>query len=66
MRLPTFIKTFLSRTQVEYIWTATDAVTFESGKKHELHLLVGKDVVQGGAISAKPWGDETITEKETD
>ena len=50
----------------EYIWTATDAVTFESGKKHELHLLVGKDVVQGGAISAKPWGKETITEKETD
>ena len=50
----------------EYIWTATDAVTFESGKKHELHLLAGKDVVQGGAISAKPWGKETITEKETD
>ena len=50
----------------EYIWTATDAVTFESGKKHELHLLVGKDVVQGGAISAKHWGEETITEKETD
>lgn len=50
----------------EYIWTATDAVTFESGKKHELHLLAGKDVVQGGAISAKPWGEGTITEKETD
>lgn len=50
----------------EYIWTATDAVTFESGKKHELHLLAGKDVVQGGAISAIPWGEETIIEKETD
>lgn len=50
----------------EYIWTATEAATFKSGKKHDLHLLVGKDVVQGGAISAKPWGGETITEKETD
>ena len=43
----------------EYIWTATDAVTFESGKKHELHLLAGKDVVQGGAMSAKPWEEGT-------
>ena len=50
----------------EYIWTATEAATFKSGKKHDLHLLVGKDVVQGGVISAMPWGEETITEKETD
>ena len=50
----------------EYIWTATEAATFKSGKKYDLHLFVGKDVVQGGAISAKPWGEETITEKETD
>lgn len=50
----------------EYIWTATEATTFKSGKKYDLHLFVGKDVVQGGAISAKPWGEETITEKETD
>ena len=50
----------------EYIWTATEAATFKSGKKYDLHLFVGKDVVQGGAISAKPWGKETITEKETD
>lgn len=50
----------------EYIWTATDDVNFVSGEKHDLHLFVGKDVVQGGAISAKPWGEETITEKETD
>ncbi len=50
----------------DYIWTGTDNALFESGKKYELHLLVGKDVVQGGAITAKPWGEETITEKETD
>ena len=50
----------------DYIWTSTSDVNFVSGKKHDLLLLVGKDVVQGGAISAKPWGEETITEKETD
>ena len=50
----------------DYIWTGTDDALFESGKKYELHLLVGKDVVQGGAITAKPWGEETIIEKETD
>lgn len=43
----------------EYIWTATVDVIFVSGKKHNLHLLVGKDVVQGGAISAKPWVEGT-------
>ena len=50
----------------DYIWTGTDDALFESGKKYELHLLVGKDVVQGGVITAKPWGEETIIEKETD
>ena len=50
----------------DYIWTSTSDVNFVSGKKHDLLLLVGKDVVQGGVISAKPWGEETITEKETD
>lgn len=43
----------------DYIWTGTDDALFESGKKYELHLLVGKDVVQGGAISAKPWEEGT-------
>lgn len=50
----------------DYIWTATSDVKFVSGKKYDLHLLVGKDVVQGGVITAKPWGEETIIEKETD
>lgn len=43
----------------DYIWTSTSDVKFVSGKKYELHLLVGKDVVQGGAISAKPWEEGT-------
>ena len=50
----------------DYIWTSTSDVKFVSGKKYDLHLLVGKDVVQGGVITARPWGEETITEKETD
>ena len=50
----------------DYIWTSTSDVNFVSGKKHDLLLLVGKDVVQGGVITAKPWGEETIIEKETD
>lgn len=50
----------------DYIWTSTSDVNFVSGKKHDLLLLVGKDVVQGGAITARPWGEETIIEKETD
>ena len=46
----------------DYIWTGTDNALFESGKKYELHLLVGKDVVQGGVITARPRGEETIRE----
>ena len=50
----------------DYIWTATSDVKFVSGMKHELHLLVGKDVVQGGTISATPWGDGGTGSLETD
>lgn len=50
----------------DYIWTSISDVKFVSGKKYDLHLLVGKDVVQGGVITARPWGEETIIEKETD
>ena len=50
----------------DYIWTSTSDVKFVSGKKYDLHLLVGKDVVLGGVITARPWGEETIIEKETD
>ena len=50
----------------DYVWTATSDVNFVSGMKHELHLLVGKDVVQGGTISATPWGDGGTGSLETD
>ena len=50
----------------DYIWTATSDVKFVSGMKHELHLLVGKDVVQGGTISATPWGVGGTGSLETD
>ena len=50
----------------DYIWTSTSDVNFVSGKKYDLLLLVGKDVVQGSVITARPWGEETIIEKETD
>ena len=50
----------------DYIWTATSDVKFASGMKHELHLLVGKDVVQGGTISATPWGNGGTGSLETD
>lgn len=50
----------------DYIWTSTSDVNFVSGKKHELCLLVGKDVVQVKGITATPWGKETFIEKETD
>lgn len=50
----------------DYIWTSTSDVNFVSGKKHDLLLLVGKDVVQVKGITATPWGEETFIEKETD
>ena len=50
----------------DYIWTSTSDVNFVSGKKYDLLLLVGKDVVQGGIISATPWGDGDTGSLETD
>ena len=50
----------------DYIWTSTSNVNFVSGKKHQLSLLVGKDVVQVNGITATPWGKENIIQGETD
>lgn len=40
----------------DYIWTSTSDVNFVSGKKHDLLLLVGKDVVQGGGHKCETLG----------
>ena len=50
----------------DYIWTSTSDVKFVSGNKHQLSLLVGKDVVQVNGITATPWGKENIIQGETD
>ena len=49
-----------------YVWTASESVTLESGKKHQLNLIVGKDVVKSGYISASPWTEETGGTLETE
>ncbi len=45
-----------------YAWRGKDLV-FDSGKRYELKLFVGKDVALIGEVSAKPWvdgGDQDI------
>ena len=49
-----------------YVWTASESVTLESGKKHQLNLIVGKDVVKSGYISASPWTEGTGGTLETE
>lgn len=50
-----------------YVWTATENdVVFLSGKSHQLHLLVGKDVVQINYIVVSPWGEEHTDNLETE
>ena len=49
-----------------YVWTASESVTLESGKKHQLKLTVGKDVVKSGYISSKPWTEGTGGTLETE
>ena len=49
-----------------YVWTASESVTLESGKKHQLNLTVGKDVVKSGYISSEPWTEGTGGTLETE
>ena len=48
-----------------YTWNCPDAVTLETGKKYDLQLTIGKDVVSVGSFSATPWTDGIETTVET-
>ena len=57
----------LSIDGVLYEWKSSQPVTLESGKSHELTLMMGKDVVLVGGISSLPWDTNTpVTNLETD
>ena len=49
-----------------YVWTASESVTLEASKKHQLNLTVGKDVVKSGYISSEPWKEGTGGTLETE
>lgn len=49
-----------------YIWTATDAVTLDSGKLYVLKLTVGKEIVKVTGFSAGDWTNETGSNLTTD
>lgn len=56
----------LSIDGVLYEWKSSQPVTLESGKSHELTLMMGKDVVLVGGISSLPWDTNTpVTNLET-
>ena len=50
----------------EYIWKAPNAVTLNSGKKYDLNLTVGKDIVTAGTMSATEWTEGTGGSVETE
>ena len=49
-----------------YTYTAKSGGVFESGKSYTLPLVVGKDEVIAGGITATPWTDGGTTNLETD
>ena len=50
----------------EYEWKSASAVTLNSGKKYNLNLTVGKDIVTAGTMSAIEWGNGTGGNVETE
>ena len=50
----------------EYEWKSASAVTLNSGKKYNLNLTVGKEIVTAGAMSASEWTEGTGGSVETE
>ena len=49
-----------------YVWTSSTDITLESGKKYELALTMGEDVVTAGTITSQEWNSMTGGDLETE
>ena len=51
-----------------YVWRAPESVIakLEAGKKHQLTLTLGKDLVKAGSMTASPWKEGTGGSLETE
>ena len=49
-----------------YVWKSSADFTLESGHQHALNLIIGKDVVELGTFSVKPWDDAATETLETE
>lgn len=54
-------KVTLKTSSKTYVWTSSEAITLETGRRYTLKLKMGKDVVtaQNGNISASSWTEGT-------
>ncbi len=51
-----FVVTFVADGKA-YVWKSSVDFTLESGHQHALNLTIGKDVVELGSFTIKPWED---------
>lgn len=49
-----------------YQWNSSDGITLESGKKYQLNLTLGKDLVMAGDIYSTAWDNQDSKNLETE
>lgn len=49
-----------------YQWTSSDDITLEAGKKYQLNLVLGKDLVMAGDITPTAWDNQEGGNLETE